>query len=70
MGMIQIDIDMPTNCLDCPICNEYLMCGIPCNGRGFGEQEVSAYDTTRPEWCPLTEIEPDEPTLNDWTKGE
>ena len=53
--MIQIDIDMPTNCLDCPICNEYKMCGLPCDGRGWGERDVSMYDTTRPDWCPLKE---------------
>lgn len=56
--MIQIDIPMPKNCGECPICNEYLMCGIPCNGRGWGENDVSDYFTSgRPEWCPLKEQE-------------
>ena len=54
--MIQIDIPMPKNCGECPICNEYLMCGVPCNGRGWGENDVSDYFTNgRPEWCPLKE---------------
>ena len=37
--MIQIDMPMPTNCLDCPACNEYLMCAIPVNGRN-GEKTM------------------------------
>ena len=54
--MIQIDIPMPKNCGECPICNEYLMCGVPCNGRGWGENDVSDfYSNGRPEWCPLKE---------------
>ena len=54
--MIQIDIPMPKNCGECPICNEYLMCGVPRNGRGWGENDVSDYFTNgRPEWCPLKE---------------
>jgi len=58
VGMIQIDIPMPKNCGECPICNEYLMCGVPCNGRGWGENDVSDYFTNgRPEWCPLKEQE-------------
>lgn len=56
--MIQIDIQMPKNCGACPICNEYLMCGVPCNGRGWGENDVSDYFTNgRPEWCPIKEQE-------------
>lgn len=56
VGMIQIDITMPKNCGECPICNEYLMCAIPINGRGWGENNVSDYFTNgRPEWCPLKE---------------
>lgn len=53
--MIQIDMQMPKNCLDCPACNEYLMCAIPCNGRGWGENDVRDYGQGRPEWCPLKE---------------
>ena len=56
VGMIQIDIPMPKNCGVCPICNEYLMCAVPCNGRGWGENDVSDYFANgRPEWCPMTE---------------
>ena len=53
--MIQIDMQMPTNCLDCPACNEYLMCAIPVNGRKWGENDVREFGQGRPEWCPLKE---------------
>ena len=51
--MIQIDMQMPKNCIDCPACNEYLMCAIPCNGRGWGENDVKDFSQSRPEWCPM-----------------
>ena len=56
MGMIQIDMPMPKNCIDCPACNEYLMCAIPCNGRGWGENDVKEFSQNRPEWCPMKEL--------------
>ena len=55
--MIQIDMQMPKNCLDCPACNEYLMCVIPVNGRKWGENDVSEFAQGRPEWCPMKEQE-------------
>ncbi len=55
--MIQIDMPMPTNCLDCPACNEYLACAIPVNGRKWGENDVREFGRGRPEWCPLKEQE-------------
>ena len=55
--MIQIDMPMPTNCIDCPACNEYLMCAIPPNGRGWGENDVKDFSQGRPEWCPMKEQE-------------
>ena len=55
--MIQIDMPMPTNCLDCPACNEYLMCAIPVNGRKWGENDVHEFGQGRPEWCPMKEQE-------------
>lgn len=55
--MIQIDMPMPTNCLDCPACNEYLTCAIPVNGRQWGENDVREYGNGRPEWCPMKEQE-------------
>lgn len=55
--MIQIDMPMPTNCLDCPACNEYLMCAIPVNGRKWGENDVREFGQGRPEWCPMKEQE-------------
>ena len=55
--MIQIDMPMPKNCLDCPACNEYLMCAIPVNGRKWGENDVREFEQGRPEWCPMKEQE-------------
>ena len=55
--MIQIDMPMPTNCLDCPACNEYLTCAIPVNGRKWGENDVREFGQGRPEWCPMKEQE-------------
>ena len=60
--MIQIDMQMPKNCIDCPVCNEYLMCAIPCNGRGFGENDVKDFSKSRPEWCPMEEQQLVKPT--------
>ena len=55
--MIQIDMPMPTNCLNCPACNEYLTCAIPVNGRKWGENDVREFGQGRPEWCPMKEQE-------------
>ena len=55
--MIQIDMQMPKNCLECPACNEYLLCAIPVNGRKWGENEVRDFSQSRPEWCPMKEQE-------------
>ena len=64
--MIQIDMPMPTNCLDCPACNEYLTCAIPVNGRKWGENDVREFGQSRPEWCPLKEQEAVEPKTGHW----
>lgn len=58
---------MPTNCLECPMCNEYLMCAIPVNGRKWGENSVCEFDQSRPEWCPMTEQKAVKPT---WSRGK
>lgn len=57
LEMIQIDMPMPNNCLDCPACNEYLTCAIPVNGRKWGENDVREFSQNRPEWCPMKEQE-------------
>jgi hypothetical protein len=49
--MIQIDMPMPTNCLECPACNEYLACSIPVNGRGWGENDVLELRVERSSSC-------------------
>ena len=59
--MIQIDMQMPENCRMCPVCSEYDICLIPVDGKGFGEQNVSEFIDSRPEWCPLKEQEAVEP---------
>ena len=66
--MIQIDMPMPTNCLDCPACNEYLMCAItPVDGRSWGENYVREFGQGRPEWCPMKEQEAVKPVLDEQT---
>lgn len=59
--MIQIDMQMPKNCFNCPACNEYLTCAIPINGRKWGENDVHDFSESRPEWCPMKEQEAVEP---------
>ena len=61
--MIQVNLPMPDNCLDCPACNEYAVCAIPVDGKGFGEQDVSDFSDSRPDWCPL-KAEHDMPCFN------
>ena len=53
--MIEIDMPMPKNCLDCPACNEYIMCAIPRAGAGWGANDVREFSQSRPEWCPMKE---------------
>lgn len=59
--MIQIDMPMPKNCRMCHACSEYDICLIPIDGKGFGEQNVSEFIDSRPDWCPLKEQEVVEP---------
>ena len=68
--MIQIDMQMPKNCLDCPACNEYLMCAIPVNGRGWGENDVREFGQGRPEWCPMKEQKAVEQRTGHWNGSE
>ena len=65
--MIQIDMPMPTNCLECPVCNEYLCCAIPVGGHGWGENNVSDFSKSRPEWCPLKDQEAVKPVRDEET---
>lgn len=61
--MIQIDMPKPENCYGCIACNEYLMCAIPIDGRGWGENDVKDFSQCIPEWCPMKEWEAVEPTF-------
>ena len=54
--MIQIDMPMPKNCLDCPACT-HMLCAIPINGKKWGENDVREFGQGRPKWCPLKEQE-------------
>lgn len=49
--MIQIDMEMPEDCIDCPIHNDEFLC---CNL----EPDIKDWDgfDGRPEWCPLVEV--------------
>ena len=67
--MIQIDMQMPKNCLDCPACNEYLLCAIPVNGRTWGENDVREFGQGRPEWCPMEENEAKPPAIMQDVEG-
>ena len=53
--VIQIDMPMPTNCYDCPACNDLFICAIPRTGAGWGENYVREFSNSRPEWCPMKE---------------
>ena len=46
--MIQIDIDVPKNCNECPLNN-----GIRCN---ITDKDWNWGLTNRPKWCPITEV--------------
>lgn len=47
---ILIDIEMPTDCLDCPCADEdWMRCKVAKRNFGF-------FEYARPGWCPLKEI--------------
>lgn len=54
--MIQIDMDMPATCYDCPFCYDLITCSLV-NGKEF-DFEIS--DEQRMPYCPLKEV-PDPP---------
>ncbi|MBO7374354.1 MAG: hypothetical protein J6U09_00905 [Lachnospiraceae bacterium] len=54
--MIQIDMEMPKNCLECPMWGLSDL-GFMCN---IKEAIVdSNMETERPDWCPLREVKND-----------
>ena len=54
--MIQIDIEMPKGCIDCP-CSAFSLSGVSCNtiaGESLFKREFVT--DKRPECCPLKEV--------------
>ena len=50
--MIQIDMDMPATCYDCPFCYDLITCSLV-SGEEF-DFEIS--DEQRMPYCPLKEV--------------
>lgn len=50
--MLQIDMRMPNNCINCNLSHDYV-CMV--TERYLDEDLCGAYGETRPEWCPLKE---------------
>ena len=53
--MIQIDIDMPTNCADCPVFNAYDMEDGYC-GQTLEFIPMKTFNDKRLDNCPLKEV--------------
>lgn len=72
--MIQIDMDMPKRCIECPLCkhlhlaNSPLLiyaCGRwtrPIYSHETAEGVDEFYKMQKPDWCPLKEAEPERKT--------
>lgn len=54
--MIRLDmnISMPESCSRCPLCRDYRYCRA--KDIWFGKEDEWIFDT-RPNWCPLVEIQ-------------
>ena len=57
--MIQIDIEMPKRCAECPCNGNRLYGNCQAKGRWLDDMEGSMLAEKRPEWCPLMEVETD-----------
>lgn len=62
VGMIQIDMQMPMNCLDCPFNYDFYRCNAFGNHDEWEKysddwNDHVCYRKTRPEYCPLKEQE-------------
>lgn len=53
--MLQIDMRMPNNCINCPLTHDYV-CLV--TDRYLDESLTGAYGEERPDWCPLKEQKP------------
>lgn len=58
--MIQIDIPMPDRCANCPFYSSsvYGRCNV--KGIWLGVEDGAWIRETRPDWCPLKEVKPNE----------
>ena len=52
MGMIQIDMEMPATCYDCPFCHDCCSCCLVENS----EFDFEICDEQRMPYCPLKEV--------------
>ena len=55
--MIQIDIDMPKRCAECPCYGDRLYGKCQVTGEWLEDNEGSWFANERPKWCPLKEID-------------
>ena len=58
MIRLDMDIPMPENCFQCPLCHDYWHCRA--KDVYFGPED-DWLEKTRPNWCPLQEISPVKP---------
>lgn len=64
--MILIDIEMPERCGSCPCFHaEFPMYCKLIKPPDKDKRIIAPYGLPRPEWCPLKEQEPVEPTINE-----
>lgn len=52
--MVQIDMEMPRSCYDCPCCYDLIYCNLS----QCGVDQETAHEK-RPDWCPLKEVKDD-----------
>ena len=55
--MIRLDLDMPMpkSCARCPLCHDYMWCSA--KEIRFGKEDDEWICDTRPNWCPLQEVQ-------------
>lgn len=53
--MIQIDLEMPDNCFDCPLWDGYTGICPADRLKRYPDEEIQTF-TGKPNWCPLQEV--------------
>lgn len=57
MIKINYNIDMPTTCSECPLLDdEFYYCHGRITYKAWEVQDIARHDKSRPEWCPLIEV--------------